>query len=219
VLSHLDRIVFADRCEVIEVIPSQRYVYPIFKNGYSSFIMAKEQNNWRVYINQQIQKIINIDVIIRNPQDRVISGINTFTQNVMRDNSELDATTVRWFAQNYLHLDRHYCPQFSWILNLARYLNADAKLNFLSMSNIDDIAKLHKKPPGICKVSEDLAEQFAQIKNNEMYQRIDTIIFNAIGQSMTFGQLLQFIKHNDTLAYEYVIGHAQQILAPTYVLP
>ena len=60
-LSHLDRIIFPDRCEVIEVIPSQRYVYTIFKNGHSSFVSAKRKNKWPVRINQQIQKLKQID--------------------------------------------------------------------------------------------------------------------------------------------------------------
>jgi hypothetical protein len=45
------------------------------------------------------------------------------------------------------------------------------------------------------------------------------VIFECIGQSMTFGQLIQHIKISDPAAYEYVIGHAQKILNPTYVLP
>ena len=56
-LSPLDRIIFPDRCEVIEVIPSQRYVYPIFKNGRSSLSEAADKNNWRIRINNQIKKI------------------------------------------------------------------------------------------------------------------------------------------------------------------
>ena len=51
-----------------------------------------------------------------------------------------------------------------------------------------------------------------------MYQRIDTAIFECIGQSMTFKELLQHIKTADPAAYEYVIEYAQQILNPTYVL-
>jgi hypothetical protein len=217
-LSHLDRVLFPDLCEVVEIIPSQRYVYPIFKNGHSSLLLAKIKNEWRVYINQQIQKINSVDIIVRNPQDRLISGINTFIQHTLRNNPELDQLTVQWFAQNYLYLDRHYCPQFLWLLNLAKYLNDTAELNFLSMADIDKIAKVDLKPEGINKAPDLLVKQLAQLTNNEMYQRIDTVIFECVGQSMTFVQLLQKIKENDCDAYEYVIGYAQQILKPTYAL-
>lgn len=218
-LSHLDRVLFPDRCEVLEVIPSQRYVYVIFKNGYSSFLYYKTKNNCRVFINQQIKKINNIDVIIRNPYDRLASGINTYIQHVLRDNPTLDKNTIEWFAQNYLFLNRHYCLQFSWLLNLARYLSTDTKLNFLPMTDISNITLgVNRQPEGILKTSPELIKQISSLKNNEMYQRIDTAIFNAIGQSMTFGELLQHIKSSDSDAYNYVIGYAQKILEPTHAL-
>ena len=217
-LSHLDRIIFPDRCEVLEVVPSQRYVYVIFKNGHSSFYGFKITNPRRILINQQIQKLTNIDVIVRDPQDRLISGINTFIQHTVRDNPDLDPTTVEWFALNYLSLNRHYASQFSWLLNLARYLNPATTLNFLPMSAVGDITGLDQKPLGVQPASKELINQIDLITNNEMYQRIDAVIFDCIGQSMTFTQLLQHIKIIDSPAYEYVIGYAQQILNPTYAL-
>ena len=217
-LSHLDRIIFPDRCEVLEVVPSQRYVYVIFKNGHSSFDAFKITNPRRILINQQIQKLTNIDVIVRDPQDRLISGINTFIQHTVRDNPDLDPTTVEWFALNYLSLNRHYASQFSWLLNLARYLNPDTTLNFLPMLAVGEITGFNRRPSGILPASKELINQINLITNNEMYQRIDAVIFGCIGQSMTFAQLLQHIKIIDSPAYEYVIGHAQQILNPTYAL-
>ena len=217
-LSHLDRIIFPDRCEVIEVVPSQRYVYVILKNGHSSFNSFKITNPCRIIVNQQIQKLTNIDVIVRDPQDRLISGINTFIQHTVRDNPVLDPVTVEWFALNYLCLNRHYASQFSWLLNLARYLNPDTSLNFLPISAVGDITGLDMKPIGIQQASKELIDQINLITNNEMYQRIDAVIFGCIGQSMTFTQVLQYIKTVDSPAYEYVIGYAQQILNPTYAL-
>jgi len=32
-LSRLDDVIYPNRCEVIEIEPSQRYIYPIFKNA------------------------------------------------------------------------------------------------------------------------------------------------------------------------------------------
>ena len=217
-LSHLDRILFPDRCEVIEIVPSQRYVYVIFKNGHTSFFTPQKKNNWPIRINQQIRQINTIDVIIRNPEDRLISGINTFIQHTLRDNLDLDPHTVEWFALNYISLNRHYASQFAWLLNLARYLNPDAKLNFLPMSAIGEITGRNSKPEGVLPANMRLIENIFLIKNNEMYQRIDTAIFECIGQSLTFKELLQHIKTADPAAYEYVIEYAQQILNPTYVL-
>jgi hypothetical protein len=217
-LSHLDRTLFPDRCEVIEVTPSQRYVYIIFKNGHSSFDSFKIKNPCRILINQQIQKLNSIDVIIRNPHDRLVSGINTFIQHTLRDNAGLDPNTVEWFALNYLSLDRHYALQFAWLLNLARYSNPDTTLNFLPISAVGEITGRNSKPEGVLPANVALIEKISSIKNNEMYQRVDTAIFQCIGQSLTFKELLQHIKTTDPVAYEYVIGYAQQILNPIHVL-
>jgi hypothetical protein len=170
-------------------------------------------------VNQQILKIHSIDVVIRDPKDRLVSGINTFIQHTLRDNPDLDRSTVQWFAQNYLHLDRHYCSQFNWLLNLARYTKPDTQLNFLSMKDIGVITSgIDRKPAGIEIASNKLAQQIQQTKNNEMYQRIDTVIFESIGQSMTFHQLLQQIKKFEPAAHEYVIEYAQKILKSCTVL-
>ena len=217
-LSHLDRILFPDRCEVIEVIPSQRYVYPIFKNGWTSLQHAVVQNNWKIKLNNQITAINNIDVIIREPHSRTISGLNTYVQHTLRDNPGLDPDTILWFATNYLYLNRHYCPQFLWLINLTKYLSLDAKLNFLGMELIQHFTTAHLIPPGIKLPTQEFIKKIEDLSCHDMYQRIDIAIFNCIGQSLTFSELLQHIKITDPAAYEYVIEHAQQILKPTYAL-
>jgi hypothetical protein len=148
----------------------------------------------------------------------LVSGINTFIQHTLRDNPGLDLNTVEWFALNYLSLNRHYASQFVWLLNLARYLNPNAKLNFLPMSAIGELTGRNSKPDGVLPANTSLIEKISFIKNNEMYQRIDTVIFNCVGQSLTWQELLQKIKSADPMAYEYVVGYSQQILNPTYVL-
>ena len=210
-LSHLDCIIFPDRCEVIEVIPSQRYVYPIFKNGQSSLLIATKQNNWNIFLNEKIKKIHSIDVFLRDPVERLTSGINSFIQTTIRDHPDLDAHTVNWFAENYLYLNRHYAPQFLWLVNLARYMDSECILNFLGMSDLKTVTDIHAQPFKKSTVN-------TQIPSDEMYRRIDQILVDCIGCSMTFTQLVKQIQHKDGHAYEWVIGRSQRILKPTYVL-
>lgn len=217
-LSYLDRILFSDRCEVIEIEPSQRYVYPIFKNGSSNLFLAAKANGWRIKLNEQIRHLTDIDIVIRNPEERFISGVNTYVQLTVESNPELDPATVLWFAKNYLFLNKHYCPQFHWILHLARYTNDDVRLNFISMDDIKSITSIYQ-PLNIAPVTLDTQQQLTNLKNNEMYQRIDKVIFECIGSSMTFKQLIQHIQMSDPAAYKFVIDHSQKILNPTYVLP
>jgi hypothetical protein len=211
-LSNLDSIIFPDRCEVIEVVPSQRYVYPIFKNGQSSLMVEAKKSNWKIYLNEQIKKINGIDIFLRDPEERLVSGLSSFVLTTLRDNPNLDQATVQWFAENYLYLNRHYAPQFLWLVNLARYIDPDCVLNFLSMNDIDTVTSLHEQ--SFVKLN-----LTTQLKNKEMYQRIDNVLFDSIGTSMTFGQLVKHIQKTDTCAYDWVIGRSQRILNSTYVLP
>jgi hypothetical protein len=219
-LSYLDRIIFPDRCDVIEVVPSQRYVYPIFKNASSSLYYEAIQSNWRIIINEQIKKLNQIEIILRDPQQRLVSGFNTFVQHVLRDNPELDRHTVIWFAKKYLFLDRHYCPQFVWLVSLSRYLSANAVLTFRHMDSVADITLLHRLPEGITPATKEIQQQVDSIPNIEMYQRLDQVLFDqCMGQSMTFAHLLIILNQHDPIAYDWVIGRSQQILNSTYVLP
>jgi hypothetical protein len=84
----------------------------------------------------------------------------------VRDNPNLDPATIEWFALNYLSLNRHYASQFVWLLNLARYLNPVAKLNFLPMAAIGEITGRNSKPEGVLPANAVLTERILSIKNN-----------------------------------------------------
>ena len=210
-LSHLDCIIYPERCEVIEVVPSQRYVYPIFKNGQSSLLDTAKAHSWRILLNEQIKRVNSIDVFIRNPEERLASGLSSFVTTTVRDYPDLDQSTVKWFAENYLFLNRHYAPQFSWLVNLARYTDPECQLNFLGMDELNTVTDIHKQP------FEKLSVNSA-LPNAEMYQRIDQVLLDCVGSSMTFSQLVQHIQQTDRHAYDWVIGRSQRILKPTYVL-
>jgi hypothetical protein len=197
-LSHLDNIIFPDRCEVIEIIPSQRYFYSIFKNGSSSIYKYMINRKLKIYINDQIKRLSSIDVVIREPQQRLISGINSFVAQTLYSNPHLDKDTVFWFAKNYLHINRHYSMQFSWLLNLARYTSPDAKINLQGMDTINQITDYYHNPWNT--KDESLLDEILNLPAQEMYHRIDMVLFNAVGQSLTFREITDLIKAKDSEA-------------------
>lgn len=218
-LSQLDHIIFPDRCEVYEVVPSQRYVYAIYKNGSSSLMMCGRDHGWRVLINEQISKLDSIDVILRDPEVRLLSGINIYLQQIQQQNPLIDRATAIWFVKNYLFLNRHFCPQFHWILNLARYLKAGTQLNICTMSSLDDIVDRNFKPTGYAEVSEDLGTELGDINDFEMYRRLDqAMIDSCMGRSVTFDQLIQSTRSQDPVAYAHVVGRCTKVLEPLRVL-
>lgn len=200
-LSRIDDFIFPNRCEVIEIIPSQRYIYPIFKNGSSSLYEYAKKQKCKILINQQINKIDVIDVIIRNPSDRFVSGINTFVNNTKIANPQLDIDTIIYFAETYLFLNRHYCPQLSWLINLSKYAKKEAKICINDIKMVSKCTLLHTKPSEENFLTPIVIERLTNNVHNEMYIRLDNLLIELIGQTITFSEILEYIKTHDPFAY------------------
>lgn len=202
-LSRIDDIIYPNRCEVIEIEPSQRCIYPIYKNGRSSIIEYSVLHNKKTLINEQIKKIKTIEVILRDPQDRFISGINTFLWMTKRDYPTLDIKTILHFAENYLFLNRHYAPQISWLINISKYTDQDTEFKFHSMNYLSELTNIKYKPNKEQQLLElDDIERLKNNTYNEVYLRIDNILLSFINQTVTFKEILDSIKTQDPIAFQ-----------------
>ena len=200
-LSRLDEIIYPNRCEVIEIVPSQRYFYPIYKNGSSSIKDYAKLQQYKILLNKQIERIDQIDVVIRNPVERYLSGIKTFVYNTKRDNPELDENTILWFSEQYLFLNRHYAPQISWLEHLAGYIRLDTKLKLVGMESLSDYTPLNNKPPENIYFTDKIKERLSNNTHNEMYLRLDNCLVDLIGQKLTYIEILEYIRNKDPHAY------------------
>ena len=199
-LSRSDEIIYPDRCEVIE-LASQRYIYPIFKNGSSSLTDHARHQNLKILINEQIKRAGTIDVVLRYPLERYLSGIKTFVHNTKRDNPALDVTTILYFAENYLFLNRHYAPQISWLIQLSRYTNKNTKLQLVGMDALTNYTPLNTIPPENMFFEDGLKDKLKNNIHNEMYLRLDNQLIALIGQTLTFDEILEYIQMQDPIAY------------------
>jgi len=199
-LSRLDDIIYPNRCEVIEIESSQRYIYPIFKNGSSSLLEHARQQNYKILINEQIKRASIIDVILRDPLLRYISGVQKFVHDVKKENPTLDVDTILYFAENYLFLNRHYAPQLSWLINLSRY--ADTKLRFHNMDALSTFTPLVWIPPKDIQFDQTVLDRLSNNVHNEMYLRLDNLLLQLIGQELTFKEILAYLKQQDPQAYQ-----------------
>jgi len=200
-LSRIDEIIYPNRCEVIEFLAPQRFVYPIFKNGSSSIREYATQQNYKILINEQIKKLSTIDVILRDPTTRFISGINTFVYNIKRDNPNLDIDTIIYFAENYLFLNRHYAPQLGWLFNLKKYLHINTKLKLHDMGALSSFTPLAIKPLEDNLLNNQIVERLKSNIHNEMYIRLDSLLLQLAGREMTIIDIMAYLHEQDPTAY------------------
>ena len=218
-LSGLDDVIYPNRCEVIEIKSSQRYIYPIFKNARSSLYEEAHLKKYKILFNEQLKRINSIDVIIREPEERFISGVNTFVWNLITEYPSFSKDTILYFVENYLFLNRHYAPQLSWLINLFRYTGEDTKFNFVGMENITDYTTIHAIPSNEDKILDPVT--VTRLKNNiknEHYQKLDRALLGLIGNSWTRKQILAHLMNREPQAFFETIGKSNTIVGVTDVL-
>lgn len=201
----LDTELFPDLCEVVEIPLHNQWVYLIQKNGNSSLRFQQTRDNLAVFTNDEISALDYVDVYIRNPRARYVSGVNTYLQHLRRDHPELDLSTAFWFAKQYKFLNTHYLPQFHWLANLARYLRSDAKIrirNFKDFGAITDFkSRAEVTPP-----SQDFVTTlFKDNYSIELWLYLDQILLDLAGQEYTWTELLEYYQHNHKNIIEHVL--------------
>jgi hypothetical protein len=205
----IEEILFPDRCEVLKIKASQQFVFPIFKNGSSSLKFVGES-----FFDQEISNITQpITVFLRDPRERFLSGINTYLQHLKRDHADLDTHTILFFVNQYLFLNRHYLPQFFWLVNLARFMHPDIKLEFKSIDDIATITTINTKA-GIIPASQEVLDRIDSFNwsQMELYFFLDQILLDRIGQSCTFQELVTYIKTEHAEFYDLVFKKTREIL-------
>lgn len=190
-LSQLDNIIFPDRCDVLEIVPSQRYVYPIYKNGSSSLY----ESGFRLMDHDELRNIPVVDIYVRNPYDRFVTGVNTF----LKHNNNLDHATVLHFIRNYLFLNRHFCPQFYWLVNLQRF--TDAKIRINPITALSDITALR-----VNQSEDPLLDEALSTEKLHFYLSIDKVLTeDLLGKTVPFKLIVQTIKHRYPDVYKELV--------------
>jgi hypothetical protein len=197
--SQIDDIIFPDRCEVI--IMDNNPVYPIFKNGSSSLLRHAEASKHKILVNNQIQRLSKINIILREPEYRFLSGINSFIFNLKKENPKLDLQTILYFAENYLFLNRHYAPQLSWLMNLNRFSNKNAVFHLQGMEDLAKYTPLVVLPEEKNLLDSKTLDRLRTNIHKEMYIRLDNVLLQLVGQKLTFKEIVQCLKEQDSVAY------------------
>jgi hypothetical protein len=197
----LDTELFPTLCEVVEVPLHNQWVYLIQKNGSSSLRIQQSRDNLAVFTNDEISALDYVDVYIRNPRARYVSGINTYLQHLQRDHPELDYLTAFWFARRYKFLNTHYLPQFHWVANLSKYLRDDTLIRFRNFQTFGNIADINDDAKVNKPTQEFIKQLFQDDKSIELWLYLDQILLDLAGQEMTWKQLTTYyhLNHPDII--------------------
>lgn len=215
--SRLDHYLFPDKCEVYQIIEGKTYVYPIFKNGSSSLIMSAEQHRWKILFNEQIRRIRNIDVYLRDPLERLNSGIATYINQLKETKPDLDEETILYFIENHPFINRHLTPQFHWLINLARYTTRNTRLSLKDISELNKLTDTYDNPYHSDKKYPEIVNRI--LNNEEHYLLLDDFLIKEfMGQSVTFREILSRFQYKYPEHYEEIFGHAQLLAEATDVL-
>lgn len=199
-LSYLDPILFPDECEVLEVAPN-RYVYSIFKNGSSSL----RKSNFRRLNSDEIAELTDIEVFVREPFERYVSGVQTYLQH----NSHLDRTTTLTMIDEYLFLNRHFALQFHWIMNLMRF-NPGVQMTIRPVSELESATDLTWNAIARDK---SLLDYFSDNEKLKFYLMLDRILLDFIGHTVKFSTIVEHVKVEYPVLYEETIERVKDLCA------
>ena len=131
-LTHWNKLLNTD-CTVVDIGPHT--VYPIFRVGYTTLTSVCDEK----YVNEEIANCDHIDVMIRDPEKRFVSGVNEYCVQQNLDVKE----AWKLINKGQLH-DRHFTPQYVWLMHLYRFYKGDITIRpFDYISNITGV-HLHK---------------------------------------------------------------------------
>jgi hypothetical protein len=196
-LSYLDPILFPDECEVLE-IGFGNFVYPIFKNGSSSL-----RGDNPVVINKyKIKAIVNINVYLREPFERYISGVQTY----LRHNPHLDRATALTMIDQYLFLNRHFALQFHWLVNLNRFYDG-----YLTFKSIDELGDITDNTFNTLERDQSIVDYFSNNAKLLFYLELDKALLEFVGKTVKFKDVLVHIHAFYPDLYDEVIKRSQDL--------
>ena len=189
-LSQLDNLIFPDRCDVLEVSP-QRFVYPIFKNGFSSL----SSSGFRIIDHEELSNLDTVEIFVRDPIERFFSGLNSY----VGQNEHLDRDTVITLAVNHLFINRHFAPQFHWLVNLRRFTRAKIKIN--PINKLSKITNLH-----LNENKNKIKHEILQFPKVLFYMQLDKILTEKfLGHTVSFPDIVTAVRTDYPDVYQEVI--------------
>lgn len=207
-LTDIDVELYAGDCEVVE-IPPHGHFYLMQKNGSTSLDVQSRTLHGNRYVNHDIGQLERITVLIRDPLSRFASGVHTFAEHLCRDYPDLDRDTCVWMACRYRFLNRHYLPQFHWILNIARYLDSKCILDLRPFETLSNLVTVHEKKSVASK--DHIKKAIESYADNKLWLFLDQILRDNMDSQMTWHDLLDLYRAHPARPLDVLRGRTPEI--------
>lgn len=179
---------FTTTCQVI-LLDDNNAVYPIFKNGHTSLFNYAEEKNLTILKNGEISELKNIKVFLRDPISRFVAGVHTVIELGRVDHINKFLKNIETFKI----YDRHFIPQFYWLIHLFRYFKGDVEL-----LSVDCLYKLIPNREGSSKVKnlDDTRRKEILSIDNKKYIEVDhKLIQKYLGQTINLQTIIKELKN------------------------
>jgi hypothetical protein len=114
-------------------------------------------------------------------------------------------------ALRYYFLNRHYVPQWHWVVNLARFLSPACQIR---LHRVDELAMItdRRSRAGITPLQPDHAARFLpRDTKSEFWFLLDRILLGRCGQSLTWQEIKAIYRDHPADPLRVVQSKMQQV--------
>lgn len=180
------KIVTTD-CTVIH-LKDTIFVYPIYKNGSTSLKYYSKKNYLNIFKNNEISKLKNIIVFLRDPTDRFISGVHSYLEYKKIKDIDEELKKIAKFEV----VDRHFIPQYFWLLHLLKYFNGNLEIK--SVSTLYTLIP-NRNSPAVKKITEKRKEKIKSIDYKKYIEVDEQIIKKYMNKTVKLKKLIMEFKN------------------------
>lgn len=171
-LKHWQQILNTD-CEVVVV--NQQNIFPIFRNGYTTLIDIADKK----LLNSEITNLQQMDVLLRDPRERFNSGLNQVCYT-----EKLDVIETLHKIEKGEFIDRHFSPQYVWLMQLYRHYKGNVTLR--PFKYISDITSVHLNPREY---------EMVEVKPPTAFLDVDYALMQEIGNTLPLETIIKRYKN------------------------
>ena len=179
--------IFTTDCSVIKM-PDGEYVYPIFKNGRPSLRRFAQLNQLEVIKNEQLSKLTDVTVFLREPEERFVSGVHTVIE--FEDVTDVSAFLKK--IEDFSFYNRHFIPQVCWLFHLLKYFKGKVKL--LPVKALYNLIP-NRDAPNINKLTAERQKQILSIEHKNYIQADQRLMYTYLGKTVELKTIIEEFKY------------------------